>query len=217
MAPQPEDARRTPRENRMAGILAAAWESAAENGLAGVSLSDIARRVGLRQPSLYAYVDSKMDLYSAMFGHAASDLLTDIEARSYPAEPRQAVREIILALYAYMQRHPPQAQLLFERTIPGFEPSPEAFAPAQRFLSLVVDRLAAAGAGDPADVDLFTALVGGLITAQEANEPGGQRWTRHLDTVLDLFFGHLATRRSTAGEPPQYPTRHAVSEKGTPP
>jgi hypothetical protein len=26
---------------------------------------------------------------------------------------------------------------------------------------------------------------------QTSNDPGGDRWTRHLDAVLSLFFAHL--------------------------
>ena len=40
-----------------------------------MSLHEVARRVGLRQPSLYAYIDSKAALYDAMFGQAAQALL----------------------------------------------------------------------------------------------------------------------------------------------
>src|SRR5664280_887144 len=32
------------------------------------------------------------------------------------------------------------------------------------------------------------AVVGGLANSQSSNEPGGDRWTRHLDTVLGMFF-----------------------------
>ena len=47
------------RSQRRGQILAAAWDIAAESGLAAVSLHEVARRVGIRQPSLYGYVSSK--------------------------------------------------------------------------------------------------------------------------------------------------------------
>ncbi|HTT91316.1 MAG TPA: helix-turn-helix domain-containing protein, partial [Acidimicrobiales bacterium] len=43
----------------MTGILACAWKLAREQGIAGVSLHALAREVGMRQPSLYEYYDSK--------------------------------------------------------------------------------------------------------------------------------------------------------------
>ena len=55
------------REAKVAAIVESAWELAREHGIAGVSLHALAREVGMRQPSLYAYFDSKHALYDAMF------------------------------------------------------------------------------------------------------------------------------------------------------
>jgi hypothetical protein len=38
-----------------------------------------------------------------------------------------------------------------------------------------------------ADVDLCTAVVGGLIDAQFANDPGGRRYIGQLDRAVDMF------------------------------
>jgi AcrR family transcriptional regulator len=188
------DPRPARRQARFENILAAAWSVAAEHGLAAVSLHEVARRVGLRQPSLYAYIDSKAALYDAMFGQAAKDLLDHAKSWTYSADPRQAVRDSCLALWKFADDHPVEGQLLFERTVPGFEPSPASYAYAQEFLKFNTDLLVAAGVRDPGDVDIFTALIGGLLTQQQANEPGGDRWMRHLDAVLEMFFDHVDRR-----------------------
>jgi len=60
-----------------------------------------------------------------------------------------------------------------------------------------VDKLTAAGVTDPADVDIYTAIVGGLANSQASNEPGGDRWTRHLDTVLGMFFRYIDDKAAT--------------------
>ena len=151
----------------------------------------------MRQPSLYAYIDSKAALYDAMFGQAAQALLDHVKSWIYSADPRQAVRDGCLALWDFADDHPVEGQLLFERTVPGFEPSPASYAYAQEFLRFNTDLLVAAGVTDPGDVDIFTALIGGLFTQQQANEPGGDRWMRHLDTVLEMFFDHVDRRRQT--------------------
>jgi AcrR family transcriptional regulator len=160
-----------------------------------VSLHEVARRVGLRQPSLYAYIDSKAALYDAMFGQAAQALLDHVRSWTYSADPRQAVRDGCLALWDFTDDHPVEGQLLFDRTVPGFEPSPASYAYAQEFLRFNTDLLVAAGVTDPGDVDIFTALIGGLLTQQQANDPGGDRWMRHLDAVLEMFFDHVDRRR----------------------
>ena len=48
-------------------LVAEAWDIAHAEGLAAVSLGELARRVGLRQPSLYTYFKAKVDLYDDMF------------------------------------------------------------------------------------------------------------------------------------------------------
>lgn len=196
-APASVDPRPARRQARLDNILATAWSVAAEQGLAAVSLHEVARRVGLRQPSLYAYIDSKAALYDAMFGQAAQALLDHVKSWTYSADPRQAVRDGCLALWDFADDHPVEGQLLFERTVPGFEPSPASYAYAQEFLRFTTNLLVAAGVTDPGDVDIFTALIGGLLTQQQANEPGGDRWMRHLDAVLEMFFDHVDRRRQT--------------------
>jgi hypothetical protein len=51
--------------------------------------------------------------------------------------------------------------------------------------------LAGIGVTDPADVDLYTALIAGLVAQQNANEPGGDRWTRQLDRVIDMYLAEM--------------------------
>jgi hypothetical protein len=93
--------------------------------------------------------------------------------------------------------HPIQSQLIFQRTIPGFEPSAKAYAPALKMQEKYSLKLIEAGLTAPSDIDIFTALVAGLSNQQLANEPGGSRWVSQLDTVLDMFFEYLDRRNRT--------------------
>lgn len=188
-------------QRQLSEILGVAWEIAGEEGLAAVSLHEIARRVGLRQPSLYTYVDSKMALYDAMFGQAANALVSRVNQYSFSSEPRAALRESCQLLYQWVTENPIASQLIFNRTIPGFDPSPGSYAPAQEYLSRSGQQLNAAGVTDSGDVDIFVALLGSLIQQQQTNEPGGSRWIRHLDTVLQMFFDYIdRNRQSEAAE-----------------
>jgi AcrR family transcriptional regulator len=200
-APESLDPRPARRQAKFDNILSAAWSVAAEQGLAGVSLHEVARRVGLRQPSLYAYIDSKSALYDAMFGQAGKALLDHMKSWNYSVDPRQAVRDGCLALLEFVVDHPVQSLLLFERTVPGFEPSPASYAYAQEFVAFTVAQLAAAGITNPGHVDIFIALVGGLINQQQTNEPGGDRWTRHLDAVLAMFFDYVDRTQPPTRQP----------------
>ncbi len=88
-----------------------------------------------------------------------------------------------------------RSALLFQRQIPGFEPSADSYALAQTMLDRAVELLHAAGLEAQADVDCFVAMVAGLIAAQISNDPGGDRWTRHLDRLADMYLDEPKTRR----------------------
>jgi AcrR family transcriptional regulator len=180
------------RSQRRGEILAAAWDIAAESGLAAVSLHEVARRVGVRQPSLYGYVSSKLDLYDAMFAQAYEQLLDRLDATPPTGTAREQLLRVSRTILDFVVENPPRQQLIFQRTIPGFEPSPASYALAQRVVDRCVGLLSALGAGSPAQVDVYTAIVAGLGAQQVANDPGGDRFTRHLETVLDMFLDHFA-------------------------
>ena len=192
------DPRIARRRARLDSVLEAAWAIAREEGLAAVALHEVARRVGIRQPSLYAYVDSKAGLYDAMFGQAASALYEHVSSATYSPSPRRALVEATRRLVDFAAANPAGFQLLFLRTVPGFEPSPESYAPSVQLSQWLVERLQAAGMTEPTDVDVYTAIVAGVLVQQTSNDPGGDRWTRHLETVLSMFFEHLDRGPSAA-------------------
>src|SRR5213592_1598736 len=111
------------REAKTAAIVAEAWKLAAEHGVGGFSLHALAREVGMRQPSLYEYFDSKHALYDAMFADGNRRLLEDLESRDLPREPRAAVKRFMHAFVDFALEDEARNELLFHRPIPGFEPS----------------------------------------------------------------------------------------------
>jgi AcrR family transcriptional regulator len=182
------------RSQRRDQILTAAWDIAAEAGLTAVSLHEVARRVGIRQPSLYGYVSSKADLYDAMFAQAYEQLLARLDAAAPSGTAREQLIHLTSVVLEFVVENPPRQQLLFQRTIPGFEPSPASYALARRLIDRSLGLLSALGVGTAAHIDVYTALVAGLGSQQVANDPGGDRWTRHLQTVLDMFLDHFVPR-----------------------
>lgn len=195
------DRRAERREATRAEIVAAAWEVVGENGIGALSLRDVAERVGMRPPSLYEYFDSKNAIYDALFADGQRALyvaLTDANN----LDPRDRIRAGTHVFIDFCVENPARCQLLFVRTIPGFEPSPESYALAVRTLSATVDAFAALGVNDQAAVDLYTAMISGLVNQQIANEPGGKRWTVLADEMLDMLLDHLRkTGRLEEGEP----------------
>ena len=78
------------REAKVALIVEAAWDLARRDGITQVSMRDLAKAVGMRQPSLYAYFDSKNALYDDMFADGNRQLVAVLSALELPADPRAA-------------------------------------------------------------------------------------------------------------------------------
>jgi AcrR family transcriptional regulator len=178
----------------VASIVEAAWAIAREQGLGGVSLHALARQVGMRQPSLYTYFDSKNALFDAMFAEGNRRLLHRLAGLDLPSDPRAAVKAFMAAFIDFALEEPARCTLLLQRPIPGFEPSRAAYRLAEEVMELALRVLRAVGMDDGGDIDCFVAMVAGLIDAQLANEPGGDRWTRHLDRLTDMYLNDLARR-----------------------
>lgn len=192
MTPKPTtDRRRERHEAKRSTIVDEAWKLARRDGLGAISMRDLAAQVDLRQPSLYAYFDSKLALYDAMFADGNRQLLAMAAALPNRDDPVEALIELVEALIRFSTEDPVRHQLLFLRPVPGFEPSPESYAIAIAFYELSSDRLAAAGASNPDDLDLFTAIVAGLSDQQVANDPGGDRWVRLSRRAMRMYLADL--------------------------
>lgn len=182
------------REAKIAAIVASAWELAREHGVAGISLRELAGRVGMREPSLYEYFGSKDALYDAMFADGNRQLLERIGALELPADRRAALQAYLAAYLRFAVEDLARCELLFQRHLPGFTPSPESYALAEAALAGVVELARAAGVTDRGDIDCLVAVTAGLMDAQVANDPGGDRWTRHLGRLVDLLVDDAQTR-----------------------
>jgi AcrR family transcriptional regulator len=180
----------------MAAILEAAWKLAGVSGIGGLSLHGLAREVGIRQPSLYAYFDSKNGLYDAMFADGNRQLLERIDQLELPSDPKSAVKMFTHTFVTFAVEDPARCALLLQRPIPGFEPSAASYALAEEVLGRAVALVQAAGLDDQGDIDCFIAMVAGLIDAQISNDPGGDRWTRHVDRLVDLHLDDVQKRRA---------------------
>jgi AcrR family transcriptional regulator len=218
------------RQATRAEILEAAWQLAQEQGLAEFTLRDLAERVGMRAPSLYTHFESKHAIYDAMFGQAWSDY-DQIAQREYeqiafeelgklPQRPRAAIRRTARLFFDFAVANPARHQLMNQRTIPGFEPSAESYAPAVRVFEQGKQRFRDLGLTDPAEFDIFTAIIAGLINQQIANDPGGTRWSALLDRTIDIWADGVGLppdppapkRRSTQ---PKRPSRQTSATRST--
>ena len=172
-------------------IVDAAWDLVRAEGLAGLSLRDLSGRVGMRPPSLYSYFGSKAEIYDAMFAEGYQQYLTAFEAVVQPKATRARFRVNLRFFVEFATADPARYQLLFQRTIPGFEPSPASLALAQRaYEHTVIQPLSEIGITDSRLVDLTTAVGTGLSDQQISNDPGGDRWLKLVDQAADLLLAN---------------------------
>jgi len=188
------DRRAERREATKAEILDAAWTIVRAEGLGALSLRDLAGRVGMQAPSLYQYFDSKHAIYDAMFAQGNRAFAERLSRLEKTGDPVTDLRIIAHAVVEFSVEDHARYQLLFQRSIPGFEPSPESYRLAVQVLGQAQALLRAAGFGSRRALDLWTALSAGLAAQQLANEPGGTRWVRLVDEAVDMFFGHMTQK-----------------------
>ena len=176
-------------------IVGFAWDLAHKVGIAGFSLRALAREVGIRQPSLYAHFESKHALYDAMFADGNRKLLARLDGLALPEDPRAALKVFMRAFVAFALEDTERCYLIFQRPVPGFEPSASSYGHAQQVMERVIGVLREAGVEEQEDIDCFIAMVAGLIHTQLSNDPGGDRWSRHLERLTDLYLDDIGQRR----------------------
>lgn len=201
----PADRRQRRRQETIEEVLSTAAGIMAEQGVAGLSVGEIARRMGIRPPSLYVYFPSKYALYDALFARGAQAVLAAMEAwtAAHPVAVARTLEEILLdhaeAFVRWSLQHAPYAQLLFWRPVPGFTPSPQAYEPAIRLLGLAEEQFAQLQRRGLMRADLpagqllrdWTILTTGVVSQQLSNAPDESfeegRFTAALPGLVSMF------------------------------
>lgn len=175
------------------------------DGVGALSVSEVARRMGIRGPSLYKYFPSRHALYDALFarGLTAQQAAVRAAVEDLPGGvPR--IRAGATAAVRWAVEHPALAQLLHWRPVPGFEPSPGVFAAAEgemvdvraEFAEAVRLGHLAPGAASDDVVRLYTVVLSGLISQQLANQPGAPFddgvFSRLTPIAIDQFLSAYA-------------------------
>jgi AcrR family transcriptional regulator len=149
-----------------------------EEGVAALSMQELARRLDMRAPSLYHYFSGKMDIYDTLFRlgftlYAEQMQKTTQDAQTWQEELRQTFETYM----TFALQNPDLYQLCFERPVPGFVPSEEslkvsfgllqnAYVHAAHLHEVINTDLA-----PEQMVDLLIAMMHGLTALHLANEP----------------------------------------------
>src|ERR1700688_960483 len=111
---------RLPRAERELQILETARALFAERGFGAVTMDDVAARVGVTKPLLYAYFGNKDRLYIACMQPAGDAMLATVtEAVRATRAPADALREGLHAFFAFVESDRDSWRVLFDETLPA--------------------------------------------------------------------------------------------------
>jgi AcrR family transcriptional regulator len=196
----PEERRQRNHDEMTANILQAARDIIREQGVAALNLQEIARRVGMRAPSLYNYFSSKNAIYDALFSMGMRmyrerlERLLDQYGMTW-----EGLERIMEGYLAFALENPELYQLLFERPVPGFVPSAEGIEESVKLLDLgrrmATQALELGTINSPFSADvtmnLFIALMHGFTAQHLANEPhlpaGSGRFGSLIPVIMALL------------------------------
>jgi AcrR family transcriptional regulator len=129
-----------------------ALEQLAEQGIGGVSVNAIAKRMGVTGPALYRYFKGRDDLLNELVRDAWHDLADAVEATvaaSEGAEPPDRVRAFGAGFRSWAIAQPHRYLLLFGPPLPGYHAPADTIMAAHRtmgaFLSVLPHEGATAG------------------------------------------------------------------------
>ncbi len=185
-------------------VIEAAWELSRDRGLTGWTQRELAGSVGLKAPTLYSYFASKQAIYDEMFREGyeqAHELARSWDALADHLPARVAFKRAMHGFFEFCTADPIRYQLMFQRVVPGFEPSEAAYSVSLRHYERFRSQMAHFGVTGDAEADLWSAISTGLVDQQLSNDPGGDRWERLVDTAVDLFCDHVGIPAEPDGPP----------------
>jgi AcrR family transcriptional regulator len=198
--PAQPDRRTRRRQETIREILQIARDVMTEEGVNGLSLAEVARRLGVQPPSLYKYFPSLMAVYDALFLEGQRENLAAMRAGMQGAEPGlDALRAALEASGRWCLANRAVAELLFWRPVPSFQPSTEAYAVSVEMVELQRGALAAAvakgqlgpSANEESAIYLVSTIIVGVLSQAFANEPdldwGEGRFTATFPRLMRLL------------------------------
>ncbi|OIJ26010.1 TetR/AcrR family transcriptional regulator [Nocardioides luteus] len=194
-----------------AAVIAAAADLADELGFDAVTISVLARHLGVRSPTLYSHVTGATDLRTAVTAYVLDELADATSAAMAAGEGRDLLVAYADAIRDFARRSPGRYDATTRQRVP---PAPDsssappsvgdAIAAGRRNADLalaVVRSYGVAEAGETYAVRLMSSIVHGYITLELAGSfahsdpPSDATWPEVLDDLDRCLRGTATGRR----------------------
>ena len=179
-----------------------------EEGVAALSMQELARRMDMRAPSLYNYFSGKREIYDTLFRLGFNLYREHLNDQLKDATNLQD--ELRLNFEAYMSfaiANPDLYQLCFERPVPGFVPSKASLETSFGLLQQIYQRAEQFKGALDTDlsaqqiVDTVIAMTHGLTALHLSNEPhlpvGQGRFGSLIPAVMTILEKAWLTKGET--------------------
>jgi len=183
----------TPAKTSRSGIIDAARELIAGNGVDSLTMQAVADRVGVRGPSLYKHFADRAALLSAIEQTVVADLKNVIVAAAASRDDQNVLRAMAKAYRRFARESPAAYSLLFSLQ----SPDQESIAARLSALKPVLDRLESyLGEHNLAFVRarVLTAFLHGFVSMETS---GAFRLGGNIDDAFSMGLDILLARPST--------------------
>lgn len=199
--PTIQERRKQSHDDMVHDILLIAREMMQADGVAALSFNAIARRLGMKPPSLYTYFSSKHAIYDALFRMGYETFDHKMTQDAVRGQGLQLFLQSLISSYmSFALENPDLFQVMFQRPIPGFVPSAESlqisFGVLQKGRDEMRAELSKHNIETPTPInetaDLIIAMMHGLAELQLANSPespvGEGRFGSLIEQSVQLFL-----------------------------
>jgi AcrR family transcriptional regulator len=172
----------------------------AEEGVAGLTARNVARRADASVPAVYEVFGDKAGLIREVFFQGFRMLGDALSALPPTDDPLEGLRRLAQGYREFVVANPVLAQVMFSRPFADFDPTTADDKAGVKVRKIFVERVqdavdAGLIAGDPTDIALaFFGLIEGLAAAENARRLGSSRQSvdRRWSLGITALFAGLS-------------------------